>query len=62
MSEIITVNTNLFAKYTDAETLKKIVKYPNFVTAWERSVQQYASLTAIGDNGNEYTYAQLDED
>ena len=62
MSEVINVNTNLFEKYTDAETLKKIIKYPNFVTAWERSVQQYASLTAIGDNGNEYTYAQLDED
>lgn len=62
MSEkIINVNTNLFAKYMDEAELAKVIKYPTWTEAWQKSAQNYADLTAIVDGVN-YTFGQLDED
>lgn len=51
---------NIFAKYTDEETFKKIVDYSSLTDMWESSVKSYADSIAVIDEDNRYTYAELD--
>lgn len=51
-----------FAQFTDAETFERIVEMPDIATMWQHCVRQYADLVAIEDNGNKYTFAQVDDD
>lgn len=51
-----------FAQYTDEETFKKIVEMPDVATMWAQCAEKYARLIAIEDNGNKYSYAQIDKD
>ena len=53
---------NVFAKYTDAETYAKIVDYASVSEMWKHSVLEYANALAIVDNGENITYAQLEEE
>ena len=51
-----------FDRYTDAETLAKIVDYANVTAMWKNSVASYANDVAIVDDGRSWTYAQLDDE
>ena len=53
---------SVFTKYTDAETYAKIVDYASVSEMWKHSVQEYANDSAIVDNGENFTYAQLEEE
>ena len=53
---------DIMAKYTNAETFEKIVDYKTLAAMWEHCAAEYADKTAIVDNGNSYTYAQLNGD
>lgn len=53
-------NENIFDKYTDAETLKKIVDYKTIGEMWQHSVSEYPDNAAIVD-GVSTTYRELDE-
>lgn len=50
--------TGIFDKYTDAETLKKIVDYKNVSVMWQHSVAEYADNVALVDKES-VTYSQL---
>lgn len=49
----------IFAKYTDPETFKKITDYSCITQMWTDSVANYGDSVAIVD-GESYTYSQLD--
>ena len=49
----------IFAKYTDPETFKKITDYSCISQMWNESVANYGDSIAIVD-GESYTYNQLD--
>ena len=50
---------DVFEKYTDPETYKKIVTYRNLTEMWESSVSAYPQNVAVVDGGKSYTYAEL---
>ena len=52
----------VFSRYCEPEEFKKIVEMDNVVQMWERSSKEFKELTAIVDNGVNYTYEKLDED
>ncbi len=52
--------STIFDKYTDANTLARIVDYPTVADMWSHSVETYPNNIAIVDRG-EYTYSALDE-
>lgn len=51
---------NVFANYTTKETFEKIVDYSCISEMWEHSVKEYGENIAVSDNGNTYTYKELD--
>ena len=53
---------DLYRRYTGEKTYARIVRYPTVTDMWEARAKEYADLTAIADNGSEYTYAQLAQD
>ncbi len=53
--------STIFDKYTDEQTLAKIVDYPTVADMWVHSVKTYPSNIAVVDRGD-YTFAALDED
>lgn len=53
---------DLYRRYTGEETYARIVRYPTLAAMWEARAREYADLTAIADNGSEYTFAQLSRD
>lgn len=55
------LNRELLLKYTDEETLNKIVPYESVSEMWKNCVSNYSDLVAIVDKG-EYTYSQIEED
>ncbi len=57
-----TADKSVFAKYTNAETFAKIVEFDTVTEMWQRCIKDYASLCAIVDGGESYTYEQLEKD
>ncbi len=55
------MNNEAFKKYTDPETFAKIVDYKSVTEMWNHCASEYKDKIAVVD-GNEYTYAQLDND
>ena len=53
---------SIFEKYTDKETFEKIVDYKSVSEMWQHSVNEYGDKVAICDNGENYTYAQLENE
>ncbi len=62
MDRIYTTDRENFRKYTDASTFDRIVSFGTVNEMWADRVKEYATLTAIEDDGKKYTYAQLEED
>ena len=54
------MSNEIFRKYTDPETFKKIVDYASVTEMWNHSVKAYPDTPAIVDYGKTYTYVQLD--
>ncbi len=52
----------LFRKYTDPEQFERIVEMDSVSEMWERCLAEFGDRTAIVDNGEEYTFARLEED
>ena len=50
---------DVFEKYTDPETYKKIVTYRNLTEMWESSVSAYPQNVAMVDGGVSVTYAEF---
>lgn len=59
MEEIPMSNNNIFNKYTDAQTIEKIVDYKSVSEMWAHSVATYPDNVALID-GDSVTYKQLD--
>lgn len=51
-----------FRKYANPEEFDRIVEMDTVVEMWERCRKDYPDRIAIEDNGQQYTYAQLDKD
>ncbi|MBE6673619.1 MAG: hypothetical protein E7596_00770 [Ruminococcaceae bacterium] len=51
----------IFEKYTDKETYAKIVDFESVSQMWAHSVSEYGDKTAICDNGESYTFSDLEE-
>ena len=51
-----------FKKYTSDETFEKIVSFPSITAMWEDRVSTYCDNVAIADNGEEYSFAKLNDD
>ena len=52
----------LFAKYANPEEFKRVIEKDTVIEMWESVRVEFADLTAIEDNGNQYSYRKLDED
>ncbi len=59
---MINPNRERFRKYTDPAEFERLVDMDNVSEMWQRSVRDYPDVIAIEDNGNQYTYAQIDAD
>ncbi len=57
-----TQTKEVFRKYTDAETFERIQEMDSVSEMWKRAVFEYDDRVAIEDNGQKYTYAQLEAD
>lgn len=58
----MTNTREFFAQFTSKETFDRIVEYPDVCTLWNKISKDYASSVAIMDDGNQYTYAEIDAD
>ena len=52
----------LFSHYCDPEEFKRIIEKDTVVEMWRDVIAEFKDDIAIEDNGNQYTYAQLDSD
>ena len=52
----------LFSKYCEPSEFARIVEKDTVVEMWESVVKEFKDDIAIEDNGNKYSYAQLDKD
>ncbi len=52
----------MFSKYTDESTYQKIVSYDSVSQMWKTCQEQYGNSIAISDNGQTYSYCQLEND
>ncbi len=57
---MICANDKAFDRYTDAETLRRIVDYPSVSHMWEHSVSAYADTLALATATEQVTFLQLD--
>ena len=57
-----TQTRELFRKYTDPDTFERIVEFGTVSEMWEHSLATWPEAPAIVDNGNTYTFAQLEQD
>ena len=57
-----TQTRELFRKYTDPDTFERIVEFGTVSEMWEHSLATWPDAPAIVDNGNTYTFAQLEQD
>ena len=55
-----TPSREVFSKYTTAETFAKIKEYDSVAEMWANCLAEYADTPAIEDDGNTYTFAQLE--
>lgn len=53
---------DLFAKYCSPEVFAKIKEYDTVSQMWIHCAEEYADAIAIEDDGQKYTFRQLDED
>ena len=51
-----------FRKYCDPKQFDRIVEMDSVSEMWKNSVEQYPDVIAIEDDGNKYTYAQIEAD
>lgn len=51
-----------FRKYANPEEFERVVEMNTVAEMWERCRKEYADHIAIEDNGQQYTYAELDKD
>lgn len=61
MKEYMNVDKNLFASYTDKETLDRIVMRSSLAEMWEKCEEEFKDKIAIQD-GKEWTYEELGRD
>ena len=59
---MINTDRERFRKYTDPAEFERLVDMDSVSEMWQRSVRDYPDVIAIEDNGNQYTYAQIDAD
>ena len=52
----------IFSHYCDPEEFKRIIEKDTVVEMWRDVIAEFKDDIAIEDNGNQYTYAQLDSD
>lgn len=52
---------NVFKKYTDEETLKRIKCFSTIKEMWEASVKEFGKELALADPNRQLTYLELDE-
>ena len=51
-----------YRAYTGEETFSRIKPYETLAKMWEERSAEYAGLTAVSDDGKEYTFAALADD
>lgn len=57
------VTTNeIFKKYTDDDTFKRIVEFETVSRMWENCQKNYGELKAISYAGKEYTFSEIEND
>jgi len=59
---MIEIKDNLLKKYMEEETFNRIKNFETITQMWKSVSKEFDSSIAIEDNGNKYTYSQLDED
>lgn len=59
---IKTPGREIFRKYTSEETFAKIKEYGTVQEMWNAHLEEYKDVASISDDGQQYTYARLDED
>lgn len=52
----------IFRKFTDPEIFDRIVDMDSVSEMWQNAVKNYPDVTAIEDDGKQYTYAEIDAD
>lgn len=52
----------MFSKYTDESTYQKIVSYDSVSQMWKSCQKQYGNEIAINDNGQNYSYCEIEND
>lgn len=52
---------HIFYSYTDPQTFEKITDYPCVTAMWRDSVAAYRDDVCLVDNGQQYTFGQLNE-
>ena len=57
-----TQTRELFRKYTDEQTFKKIKEYDTVSEMWVNCVNQYKDRVAVEDNGKSYTFGEIEND
>ena len=53
---------DLYRKYTGDATFNRIKQFDTMAEMWEERSREYSDLTAVTDDGKNYTFAQLAED
>ena len=56
------LNKEVFRKYTDDVTFERIVDMDSVPQMWKHSVECYPEMIAVEDNGQRYTYKDIDRD
>ena len=59
---MLTETRALFRPYTDEQTFAKIVELDTVAQMWQRCLREFPDAVAIEDNGQRYTYLQLEAD
>ncbi|MBR6271075.1 MAG: acyl--CoA ligase [Lachnospiraceae bacterium] len=57
-----TASSEIFRKYTDAETFSGITEYKTVSEMWEQCLAKWPDAAAIEDDGKTYSYSDLERD
>lgn len=61
MDNVMITNREIWRKFNSPEEFDRLVYFDSVGEMWMKCVKEYADKTAIEDNGNKYTYKELEE-
>ena len=62
MDNIFTSDRERFRAFTDAAEFDRIINIPTVNEMWEKCLKEYKDTVAVCDDGQEYTFARIEED